>query len=275
MNRFNKLAFSVCIFILLCHPLYSQDDGDSTLYSEPEDTLSTSQTDTLREYISGIIKEINRRSETINLIRVDGELKIKTRKEDEEGSIEIQVNKKDDVWFKIEGPLGIDVAEAHFGRKKFIYLNHLNDEAVTGSTTIINIGTLTKIRCTFDDMLNVFSGTVRIYKSKKDSLSISEDENQFIISLRRGTVTRKYWVYKDNFLVYKYIYYGKQGNTLIQFDFSNFVSAYESSYAKVVEIRRPKQGEYLCLKFESYHTNQTNLNFYIGIPSDYKRKVWK
>ena len=252
----------------------AQQESDTSLISNREDTLSSGE-DSLRTFISDIIKEVNRRSELIDNIISDGEVTIKTAQIDNSGSIDIKAKKKDDVWFKITGPLGINIAEAHFGRKKFLFVNNRSDEVITGSTTIINIGTLAKVRCTFDDMLNVFTGTVRIPLAKIDSLSIEDASSQYIVALKRGTITRKYWVDKNNYSVFKYVYYGKSGATLIQFEFSNFYNIGESYYSKVVEVRRPKQREYFKLAFDGYNMNQSYISFNVDVPDDAIRKNWK
>ena len=158
------------------------------------DTTSEQTGDTMQVFISNIIKEVNRRSELIDNIISEGELTIKTKDIDNSGSIDIKAKKKDDVWFNITGPLGINIAEAHFGRKNFTFYNARSDEVITGSSSVHNIGTLAKVRCTFDDMLNVFSGTVRIPKAKTDVLSITEETSQYVVQLVRGTITRRYWV---------------------------------------------------------------------------------
>jgi hypothetical protein len=252
----------------------AQQGSDTTLISNKEDSLYASE-DSLKAFISNIIKEVNRRSELIDNIISDGEITIKTAQIDNSGSIDIKAKKKDDVWFKITGPLGINIAEAHFGRKKFLFVNNRSDEVITGSTTITNIGTLAKVRCTFDDMLNVFTGTVRIPLAKIDSLSIEDANSQYIVALKRGTITRKYWVDKNNYSVFKYAYYGKSGSTLIQFEFSSFYNVGDSYYSKVVEVRRPKQHEYFKLAFDGFNMNQSYINFNVDVPDDAIRKNWK
>jgi outer membrane lipoprotein-sorting protein len=261
--------------------LYSQEGQDTTLSAEDtvrisEDTTQVSEQDPVKAEISRIIKEVNNRSAEVDNIISDGEIKIKTPKVDETGSIEIHVKKKDDVWFKIEGPLGIDAATGHFNRDRFTFFDDLNDVVTTGSTTILNIGTLTKIRCTFDDMLNSFSGTVRIPKGKKDILEMSEEGSQYVISLKRGTITRRYWVDKDNYFVYKYLYMNNKGQTLISFEFSNFSNYGTATYAKKVEIRRPKQGEYFKITMETVNLNQSYLDFKVDYPyGEVKMRTWK
>lgn len=263
---------AVILALIFTSQISAQEEQDSTL-NITEDSTKT-EVDSLRAFISGIIKEVNRRSADIDKIISSGEITVKTAQIDNSGDIEIHIKKKDDVWFKIEGPFGKDVAISHFDRKRFLFYDALNDEAITGTTNIINIGTLTRIRCTFDDLMNAFSGTVRIPKSKTDIMSIEEQGSQYEITMKRGTITRKYWVDKDNYSVYKYAYFDKKMQTLIQFEFSNFVSHGEGYYAKTVEVRRPKKNEYFKLKMESVSLNQSYLDFKVDVPSDAKRKNW-
>ena len=271
MNR-TTIFTAIILALIFTTQISAQEEPDSTL-NIAEDSTKT-EVDSLRLYISNIIKEVNKRSGEIDNIISSGEITVKTAQVDNSGDIEIHVKKKDDVWFKIEGPFGKDVAISHFDRKRFLFYDALNDEAITGTTNIINIGTLTRIRCTFDDLLNAFSGTVRIPKSKTDIMSIEEQGSQYEITMKRGTITRKYWVDKDNYSVYKYVYYDKKMQILIQFEFSNFVQHGEGYYAKTVEVRRPRKNEYFKLKMESVSLNQSYLDFKVDVPSDAKRKNW-
>jgi hypothetical protein len=277
-----KTPFYIFIlsFLFFTGNLFSQEEQDSSLTTEDstitEEEEEEIETDPVKAEISRIIKEVNNRSAEIDNIISSGEIKIKTPKVDETGDIEIHLRKKDDLWFKIEGPLGIDAAVAHFNRKRFTFFDDLNDVVTTGSTTILNIGTLTRIRCTFDDMMNSFSGTVRIRKGKKDILSMSEEGGQYVLSLKRGTITRKYWVDKYSYSVNKYIYLSSKGQTLISIEFSNFTSYGNGSYAKKIEIRRPKQREYFKITLENVSLNQSYLDFKVDYPyGDVKIRNWR
>jgi len=278
-----KTTFLLLLLVLISansNKIFSQENPDSV--STPEDTtLSVTEDSTVTEVdpvkaeITAIIKEVNKRAAEVDNVYSEGEIKIKTPTMDETGSIIMKVKRKDDVWLKIEGPLGIDVATGHFNRDKFVFSDDMNDVVTTGSTTILNIGALTRIRCTFDDLVNSFSGTVRIPKSKKDELSKTEEGNQYVLSLKRGTITRKYWVDKDSYSVSKYLYLSKTGKVLISFEFSNFTSYGSSSYAKKVEIRRPSKGEYFKLTMENVNLNQSYLDFHVDYESDAKIRTWR
>jgi uncharacterized protein DUF4292 len=272
MGKQILIAAAVLFVALSVKNIYSQDQSDTILTTE--DTTQT-ETDPIKAQISSIIKEVNSRASEIDNVYSEGEIKLKTPTMDETGDITLKVKRKDDVWLKIEGPLGIDVATGHFSRDKFVFFDDINDVVTTGSTTILNIGTLTKIRCTFDDLLNCFSGAARIPKSKKDQLSMTEEGNQYVISLKRGTITRRYWVDKTSYTVNKYDYLSKTGKTLIAFEFSNFSTYGTVSYARKVEIRRPSKGEYFKITMETVNLNQSYLDFHVDYPSDVRVRAWR
>ena len=271
-----KALITLSILFLLClFPNYTLSQEEQDTVQTNTDSLETEEQDPVKAQILSIIKEVNNRYKNIDNIISTGEIKVKTPKIDESASIEIHAKKKDDLWFLIEGPLGVDVAQAHFNRKRFVFLDDLNDELITGSSSIINIGTLTKIRCTFDDLLNSFTGTVRIPKGKKDSLWLEDETSQYVVALKRGTITRKYWVDKLNYSGMKYVYYNKRGKILIQFEFSNFHIYGDTYYAKRIEVRRPSKREYFRLSLENVNIDQSYINFTVDYPSDVKRKNWK
>ena len=105
---------------------------------------------------------------------------------------------------------------------------------------------------------------------------MSEEGNMYVLSLKRGTITRNYWVDKDSYTVTKYLYLSSKGITLISFEFSNFASSGSGQYAKRVEIRRPKQNEYFRLTMETVSLGQSYLDFKVDYPyGDVKMRTWK
>ena len=226
-----------------------------------------------------IMKEVNRRYELTDNIRSEGEVKIKSRTVDESASIEIRAKKKSDLWFKIEGPMGIDVATAYFGRNNFTYLNSLNDYSITGPTNQANISAVVRMKVYYDDLMNAFTGTMRIVKYTGDLLQLSESGNNNVLMLTtksdKGIITnRKYYVDKTSYVVNKCEYTNAKGEVVSSIFFSNIVNSGDGWYAKNIQASNPKKGEYVKLTLEKYSTNQSNLTFYVSIPSDVKKKVW-
>ncbi len=230
--------------------------------------------------ILDIMKEVNRKCDLTDNIRSEGEVKIKAPGMDESASIEIHAKKKSDLWFKIEGPMGIDVATAYFGRDKFTYLNSLNDYSITGPTNQANISAVIRMKVYYDDLMNAFTGTMRLVKYKNDVMEITESGLNnvlvFTTTSDKGIITkRKYYVDKNTYVVNKCEYTNLKGDILSSIFLSNIINNGDGWYAKTVQASNPKKGEYVTLSIEKYATNQMNLSFYVSIPSDVKKKVWK
>lgn len=264
-----KIFYLVIFFIVFSIPALAQEIDE--FYAGANDTEIK---------MLDIMKEVNRRYELTDNILSEGEVKIKARNMDESASIEIHAKKKSDLWFKIEGPMGIDVATAYFGRNNFTYLNSLNDYSITGPTNQTNISAVTRMKAYYDDLLNAFSGTVRIVKYMNDVMDMQESGLNNVLIFKTtneaGVVTtRKYYVDKNTYVVTKSETLNAAGQILSSLFFSNIVKNGDGWYAKTVEASNPKKGEYVKLIMERYSTNQPNLSFFVSIPSDVKKKVWK
>ena len=98
----------------------------------------------------------------------------------------------------------------------------------------------------------------------------------FTTTSDKGIVTkRKYYVDKNTYIVNKCEYTNLKGDIISSIFFSNIINNGDGWYAKTVQASNPKKGEYVTLTIEKYATNQMNLSFYVSIPSDVKKKVWK
>lgn len=262
-----KLLLFVIVSLIICGcflPVFAQDAMD-------EGDINPEAME--------LIKEVNRRSSLTDNINSTGEISVKAPGVDESGSIEIREKKKDDVWFKLEGPLGIDVAEGHFNRTNFVYYNALGSYSITGPTTLLNISAISRMAISFDEMMNAFSGTVRIVRYKGDTATVEQSGSQKILSFISHTgggsrITRKYKINATDYAVTNYVISDSKGRTTLSMDFGSIFISGETSYARQVEVRNPLKGVYVKLKFENYKTNQTGLGFNVFVPSDAKKKVW-
>lgn len=226
-----------------------------------------------------LIKEVNRRSSLTDNILATGDIEVHAPRVDESGSITIKVKKKDDVWFKLEGPLGIDVAEGHFNRTNFVYYNALAGYSISGPTTLLNIAAISRMAISFDEMVNAFSGTVRVIRYTGDTASVDESGSQKILSFITHTkggskITRKYKIDKTNYSVSNYSIYNDKGVMTLGIDFTNIITSGDFWHARQVEVRNPLKGVYVKIKDETYQTNQVGMGFSVFVPSDAKKKVW-
>src|SRR5476649_1947779 len=114
-----NLSILALVFIFSLNR-YLKAQEDTTIVPITEDTTQVKETDPVKTQIAEIIKEVNNRASFVDNIISEGDVKVKTAKMDESGSIEIHVKKKDDVWFDLTGTLGVSGAMAHFNRKNFV-----------------------------------------------------------------------------------------------------------------------------------------------------------
>ncbi|MCX6158238.1 MAG: DUF4292 domain-containing protein [Ignavibacteriota bacterium] len=267
----------------------------SNLYSQTEDTLQTSNdtvitaVDTLsikdsvrnaflnspeRLKVVALINQVNETSAKVDLIHSESIVKFKTSSIDETGEIEIKIKKKDDLWFRIWGSFAFvskDAFIAHFNRKKFIYFNNLDEKVIEGTTTDNNIGYLARIKCSFDDLMNVMSGTGSVVYSNTDTLS-TENENVIVVKGKERVV--KYTLDAGKKYVEKYSYYNSKKKEYLRVNFGNFINVNGGYFAKKVDITKPITSEYIKIVNENYTTNNQNMNFTVDFPSDVRRVKW-
>ncbi|MBS1493351.1 MAG: DUF4292 domain-containing protein [Bacteroidetes bacterium] len=263
-----KKYLLIIFFIAFSLPVFAQEI----------DEFYTGTTEAENQILD-IMKEVNRRSDLTDNILSEGEVKIKAPGMDESASIEVRARKKNDLWFKIDGPLGVDVATGYFGRNNFTYLNALNDYSITGPTNQANISAVVRMKVYYDDLMNAFTGTMKIVKFKNDVMALSESGLYYTLIFTTTSdkgiiINRKYYVDKSTYVVNKCEYTNLKGDIISAINFSNIVSSGDGWHAKTIQASNPKKGEYVTLTFEKYSTNQMNLSFYVSIPSGTKKKVW-
>ncbi len=226
-----------------------------------------------------LIRIVNFNYDKVNLISTENIVKIKASSLNQTGNINIRVKKNDSLWFKISGGFAFiskDAVIANVNRNNFIYFDNLNDKVIEGPTTDNNIGAIARIKCTFDDLMNVMSGTGRIVYSDFDTLSMSEDSGKIVITLKgKNNKFIKYWINADNKYVEQYAYINTNKKEYLKIIYSNYVTVSNGYFARKVEIEKPLSKEYMKIVNETYLTNQQDLNFDVEIPNDVNRVKWQ
>ncbi len=243
--------------------LSKQDTTSSAFLNSPE-----------RLKVVALINQVNETSSKVDLLHSENVIKFKTTSIDQAGEIEIKIKKKDDIYFRIWGSFAFvskDAFIAHFNRKKFIYFNNLDDKVIEGPTTDNNIGYLARIKCSFDDLMNVMSGTGRIVYGNTDTL-VFESDNVILVKGKEKVV--KYTLDANKKYVEKYSYINTKKKEYLRISFGNFVNVNGGYFAKKVDITKPLTNEFLKIVNETYTANNQNLNFTVDFPSDVRRVKW-
>lgn len=266
--------------------VYSQEN-DSVLDSlnEKQNTLDSLKKDrevflNSPERIKAIdlIRVVNYNYDKINFIYTENIVKISTSSLNQTGNINIRIKKNDSLWFKISGSFAFiskDAVMANVNRNNFIYFDNLNDKVIEGPTNDNNIGAIARIKCTFDDLMNVMSGTGRIIYTDCDTLLMSEDSSKTVITLIGKDKLVKFWINSDKKYIEKYAYFNKAKKEFLKIMYSNIVPVSNGYFARKVEIEKPLSKEYMKIVNESYLSNQYDLNFNVEFPNDVKKVKWE
>lgn len=225
-----------------------------------------------------LIRVVNYNYDKINLLSTENIVKINTSSLNQTGNINIRIKKNDSLWFKISGSfafISMDAVIANVNRNNFIYFDNLNDKVIEGPTNDNNIGVIARIKCTFDDLMNVMSGTGRIIYTDCDTLSMSEDSSKIVITLIGKDKLVKYWINADKKYVEKYAYFNTAKKEFLKIIYSNIVTVSNGYFARKVEIEKPLSKEYMKIVNESYLTNQYDLNFNVEFPNTVRKVKWE
>ena len=268
-----EFYFFIISLIIYLPFTYAENDPFKVNNEKSDFVFNSQYSDSLRELIANVIKEVNERSSSIDLIHSEGEVYVKSKTIDQNGKIEIKAKKPDDFWFRIWGSFAIiskDAFIAHFGRQNFVYFDNLKDKVIEGPSTDDNIGYITRIKCSFDDMMNALTGTVRI-TSNRDTIAYSDDDDYYMLTLKSGKI-RKFWIRKSDYRVDKYVYLNRKMLATLTIAFSNFNLNSNGQYAKKIEIT--KGSIYIKYTIKDISFQQTNLNFNVDFPSGVRRVRW-
>ena len=289
-----RLFFPLITFLMILPGLsliaQTEDSTDVindslAIVNEPvRDTLSLNDSlkkvflnDPVRLKIIEFIKTVNEKSASVDLIHSENVVKIKASSIDQAGDMEIKVKRNDDIWFRVSGNFAMiskDAFIAHFNRKNFIYFDNLNDKVIEGPTTDDNIGYISRIKCSFDDLMNVMSGTCSIVYTDADTITMETEKTNNVITVRNGKKYVKYWVDAAGFNVVKYAYFNRKLKQNLSIMYGNFVKAGNGFYARKVEINRPLSSEYLRIFNETYSLNNPGMSFKVDYPTDVRRVKW-
>ena len=225
-----------------------------------------------------IKEKINKQFKLIESIEAFGTISIDSPEMSNTGSIEVRIKKPDSVYIKIEGPFGIDIATALITSSDFIYYNVKENKVFTGPSTELNIGAILKIRVSFDELINSFSGSFYFIDQDEDSLDAASEDNAYVLLVTKPQIKRKYMIEPNTFTVNNYYVLDANDNKLLEVNYSNFdkllTPAGELNFPNQIKLHKPDRKQTVWLQYDSKEINKSHLNFKIKYPKSAKVIKW-
>jgi len=217
---------------------------------------------------------VNENSNKLFSLEADGEISIDSPTISNTGSITVSIFKPDSVYTKLEGPFGIDVADLLITRNNFVYYNAQENRVIRGPSTPHNLGLIMRIKVSFDEIINAFSGKFTFNDESYKDVNITKADGIYIVTLNSDAEKKKYWIDSRNYYVTKIGTYDAKDNPKIEILYSNFYEKDGIHFPKNININRPKEKQNIWLNYFKEEFNNNKLTYKLKIPKSAKQINW-
>lgn len=229
--------------------------------------------------VKEIKEKVNRNYKLIESLSASGSVAFDSPEMSNSGSIEVKIKKPDTVYLKVEGPFGIDIAEALITRSNFIYYNAQENKAITGPTTANNIDAILKVNINFDELVNSLSGSFYFAENADDTLYAASENNSYLLQVSDKNSRIKYFITPDKFVINKYGVYDKNNSSQFEVTYSKFTTESIASdtifFPNQIVIHKPDKKQTLWLYYDDKEFNKKKLNFLIKVPNSARIIKWE
>jgi outer membrane lipoprotein-sorting protein len=228
--------------------------------------------------VKEIKQKVNEQFNKIETLEAEGTIAFDSPDMSNSGYIELNLKKPDSIYFKIEGPFGIDVASALITRENFIYYNVQENKVIMGPTTDINIGAILRIKVSFDELINSFSGSFYFTDEDKDSIDAASENGSYVLLVKKDFGKKKYLIEPQTYTVNNYSVFNNKGKIILDVDYSKFETESTADgivyFPDQITIHRPDVRQTVWLYYESKEINKKELSFKIKYPKSAKIVRW-
>lgn len=229
--------------------------------------------------VHDIKSRINQNSSLIETLEASGNISFDSPEQSGSGWLELRIKKPDTVFVKIEGPFGISIVNALIARDKFIYYNAQENKAITGPSTNINIGAILRIKITFDELINGFTGGFSFENNTEDSAGAESENRMYVIQSISDLGYQKFFVDPSFFTIQKYNFLDRNNSPVVEVLYSNYEE--EPAAGKIVNfpttirIKNPSKNQSVYVDYVNKQINKKDLSFRMKIPGSAKVIKWE
>lgn len=239
-------------------------------------SCSGSKNDPLNDIpIREIKQKVNSNSKRIESLEAYGTISFDSPEQSGSGSIEVKLKKPDSVLISIDGPFGISVVKALITRKDFIYYNVQDNKVILGPSSEINIGAILRLKVSFDDLLNSFSGSFSFDNTYDDSINAKQQESAYLIEIINDAQKKIYFIEPVNYAVNKYNVIDSKETKLLEVNYSKYTKDNDINFPNEIFISKPDKNQTVYLTYEQTELNKKDISFKIKYPKSAKVVTWK
>jgi outer membrane lipoprotein-sorting protein len=186
------LRFKIFIIFILIPLIISGCTGsrelNKTTFTNPEE---------LKNYFK-------QRDNAISTLSGSGSLTIETPEAAHNASFEVKLKKPDSLLIELSGPFGISVGTLMLSRQSFIFYNSLENKILKGASDINSLKPIVNLELSFDDVLNIFTGSYLYSSIDYVNADFSSSGNQYIIRNGNSPIMKELIIDNENVDALKY-----------------------------------------------------------------------
>ena len=218
--------------------------------------------------------KINEQSAKLTSLDCEGDITIDSPELNNSGSLTLSAYKPDSIFCRLDGPFGISIARFLITRNNFIYYNVRENYAIKGSPTPIHLGSILKIKLTFDDLLSGYLSSYNFSDTSSENCKVSRDKDLYYLIINLQSRILKYSVNPSNFYIEKYEIFDTTGNLKLQISYSDFEFDKNIYSPRNIYLTNPTEKQNLWISYEKKVFNKNRLNFKITIPRSARIINW-
>ncbi len=228
-----------------------------------------------RSITSAEVQEIARTHHArIQSIQGKGRISVETQEMAQSGAFILTLRKPDSVLINLQGPFGIKVGSALVTRTGFSFYNSLENQLITGSTSIENLNRILHVQLDFDDLLNIFSGGGFLDDDLRSPDETRIEDDQFVFIYTSHNSSRRYWIEPTSLNIQRIQFLDRSGKVTLEQAFNDFENVDGLAMPYAICITQPKTQQMLTLKYSDIMVNVKQLQFTFTIPQNAERIRW-
>jgi outer membrane lipoprotein-sorting protein len=228
-----------------------------------------------RSITSAEVQEIARTHHArIQSIHGEGQISVETPEIAQSGAFILTLRKPDSVLINLQGPFGIKVGSALVTRTGFSFYNSLENQLITGSTSVENLNRILHVQLSFDDLMNIFAGGGFLDDDLRSPDETRIEDDQFLFVYTSHNSSRLYWIEPTSLNIQKIQFLDRNGKLTLEQIFNDFENVDGIAMPYAIRITQPKMEQMLTLKYSDILVNVEQLQFTFTIPQNAERIRW-
>ncbi|GMU86494.1 MAG: hypothetical protein AMXMBFR48_17360 [Ignavibacteriales bacterium] len=213
--------------------------------------------------------EANRRK--IKSFEGNGTISVQSPQFSNSASFRVMVAKPDSVFLAINGPFGIELANALITKKDFQFYNAMGNTLYRGQTDNDLLREIFRINISFTDLMDALVGSVnltdRLYKTPDD---YNYNQNQYDITYNdKETGSKiKYIVDMRDLGIREFVINSGEGNELLKGVYSGFKMFEQVPVPQNIRVMNKKDSQEITIEYKEMKVNQPGVKIQFSYPED-------